>query len=128
MAQRGADARGGLEFRPDPREARDDAELMQAVRRYRVWAGEPSYRDMERTLSQMQTVRRLGTSTLHTILNKDQLPRLETFIALLTACGAPAEDQVLFVAAWRRIRLRESPDDMTLADALRTSLVKARES
>ena len=39
----------GYDLCPDPLKARTPAELVDALRRYRIWAGEPSFRDMAPT-------------------------------------------------------------------------------
>lgn len=70
---------------------------MAALRRYRICAGEPSYR----------TISRLGrgnlaASTLFTALRSDELPSLAVVLAVVTACGASGEDQKRFATACGR--------------------------
>jgi hypothetical protein len=92
----------GYSLCPDPLTARTPADLMAALRRYRICAGEPSYR----------TISRLGrgnlaASTLCTALRSDELPTLAVVLAVVTGCGASGEDQKRFATAWRRLRLEE---------------------
>jgi hypothetical protein len=57
---------------------------MAVLRRYRIWAGEPPYREMERRTSQQGTGARVAASTLCNMLNRNRLPRLDTFTAAPT--------------------------------------------
>jgi hypothetical protein len=66
----------GCELRPDPREVQNSPELMGALRRYRIWAGEPSFREMATA-----TGRRVAASTLCSALGCDA-PRF---------CSSPAK-------------------------------------
>jgi hypothetical protein len=90
----------GSELCPNPAAARTPAELMEALRTYRIWAGEPSYRAMER-----QCGRRFAASTLHTALHSDDLPGLQIVQAIITACGGSIEHRQAFASAWRRLKM-----------------------
>jgi hypothetical protein len=80
---------------------------MAVLRRYRIWAGEPPYREMERRTSQQGTGARVAASTLCNMLNRNRLPRLDTFTAAASACGANPHDLERFVSAWRQVKLGE---------------------
>lgn len=84
--------------RPDPRAARTAAEYVDCLRRYRIWAGQPSFRVMERRCD-----RRFAASTLCTALKGDKMPSQEMALAIITACGGPEEHLREFTSAWRRL-------------------------
>jgi hypothetical protein len=87
-------------LRPDPLAAHTPAEFVEMLRRYRIWAGEPSYRDMASQCRQA-----VAASTLCTALGRNDLPRLRVVLAIIAGCGGTEEDQQQFATAWRRIRL-----------------------
>jgi hypothetical protein len=90
----------GIDLRPDPLTARTPAELAEALREYRIWAGEPPYRTMAARARQ-----KIAASTMCTALgHPDRLPRLEVVLAIVAGCGGPAEDQQRFATAWRQVR------------------------
>jgi hypothetical protein len=95
----------GHDLKPDPLAARTPAELVDALRSYRVWAGEPSFRDMANQAGQV-----VAASTLCTALKNDGLPPLKVVVAIVTGCGGSTEDQERFATAWRRLRLGISGD------------------
>ena len=90
----------GWELCPDPLAARTPAELVAALRRYRIWAGEASFRDIAR-----RGRPRVAASTLCTALSSDELPRQTVVQALIVGCGGSEDDERRFVTAWRKIRL-----------------------
>lgn len=90
----------GYALCPDPLAARSAAELMATLRRYRIWAGEPSYRQMARSQAGKP-----GASTLNAALRSDELPSLSLVLAVVNGCGGSAEDLRRFATAWRRLRL-----------------------
>jgi hypothetical protein len=92
----------GHDLCPDPLAARSAAELAAALRRYRIWAGEPSYREMARRCKG-----NIGASTLNTALRSDELPALPVVLAVITACGGSDEDLRRFATAWRELRLAQ---------------------
>ena len=102
-----ADAEG-LDMRPDPMAATTGAELAAALAAYRVWAGEPSFRDLA-----AMAVPRMSASTLCTALGSDRLPRLEVVMAVIAGCGGSEEEQRRWASAWRRIRF--VPEDRPAA-------------
>jgi hypothetical protein len=89
----------GCNLRPDPSSARTAAELIEALRELRTWAGNPSFRDMARVCSG-----RPAASTMCRVLAGGALPaRFEVIDAIITACGGKEEDRERFAAAWRRL-------------------------
>jgi hypothetical protein len=94
------DAPGHL-LRPDPGRAQTPREFIGALRQFRTWAGNPSYRDMARACDD-----RLHSSTICKILGKEELPaRFEVIDAIITACGGSEEDRERFATAWRRLSM-----------------------
>jgi hypothetical protein len=88
----------GLDLCPDPAAAQSAAQFMEVLRRYRVWAGEPSYRVMRD-----QCGKRYATSTIHAALSGGELPRLPMVQAVVTACGGTEAHLQAFASAWRRL-------------------------
>jgi hypothetical protein len=93
----------GHDQRPNPRKARTSAEFVEALRQFRIWAGNPSFRDMARNCD-----RQMGYSTMCAVLRKDELPRrLEVVEAIITGCGGSDEDRQRFATAWRRLAQKQ---------------------
>jgi hypothetical protein len=90
----------GLNLCPDPRAVHTPADFMDTLRMYRIWAGKPSYRVMER-----QCDRRFAASTICTALQGGKLPSLDMVQAIITACGGSEEHHRAFTSAWRRFML-----------------------
>jgi hypothetical protein len=90
----------GVDLRPDPLNASTGAELVAALRAYRVWAGEPPFRRMAAASGQ-----RAAAATLCTALNRGELPTLDVVLAIVAGCGGSDEDQRRWATAWRRLRL-----------------------
>jgi tetratricopeptide (TPR) repeat protein len=86
----------------DPSDVRDAAGFVQTLRALKVWAGDPSFKDLERRSG-------LPRSTLADALNprRRQLPRLEVVRAFVAACGV--SDCGPWDEAWRRAHLDSSP-------------------
>ena len=95
-----ADADGWEGLKPDPVTARTPAELVAAVRQYRQWSGEPSFRTM--AARARQTV---AHTTMFMALKNDGLPRLDVVLAIVAGCNGSEDDRRAFATAWRRIRL-----------------------
>lgn len=85
---------------PDPLHASTPAEFTAALKRFRLWAGEPSFREMARHARPT-----VSPSTLATAGHAEQLPTLRVVAAFVTGCGGGPEELARFAAAWRRIRL-----------------------
>lgn len=93
----------GQDQRPNPRRVRTAAEFVEALRQFRIWAGNPSFRDMARNCD-----RQMGYSTMCAVLRKDELPRrLEVVEAIITGCGGSDEDRQRFATAWRRLAQKQ---------------------
>lgn len=93
----------GQDQRPNPRKVRTSAEFVEALRQFRIWAGNPSFRDMARNCD-----RQMGYSTMCAVLRKDELPRrLEVVEAIITGCGGSDEDRQRFATAWRRLAQKQ---------------------
>jgi hypothetical protein len=94
----------GAEFCPDPQDASTPDELMDVLRRYRLWAGCPSYRKMA-----SQCGFTFAASTLHMALNSDKLPSLHVLVAIVRGCRGSGDHQRAFASAWRRLHLGDQP-------------------
>ena len=78
---------------------------MDTLRSFRIWAGKPSFRVMER-----QCDRRFAASTLCTALQGSKLPSLDMVKAIVTACGGREEHHRAFESAWRHFALPQQGD------------------
>jgi hypothetical protein len=83
---------------PDPSTSMTAAQFMDALRRYRLWAGSPSLRRM-----QNQCGGRPVASTLCKTLQANQLPSLEMADAIIVGCGGRDDHREAFASAWRRL-------------------------
>jgi hypothetical protein len=97
----------GLSLCPDPGAAHAPAEFMDALRTYRIWAGEPSYRVMENVIRN-QCSRHYASSTLHSALTGSDLPALPLVQAVIVACGGSDAHQQTFTSAWRRLTMPQT--------------------
>lgn len=88
----------GSSWGPDPKETKTPAEFMDALRRYRLWAGNPSFRRMQR-----QCGDRFAASTICTALKGSELPSQDMTDAIVVGCGGRQEHREAFVEAWRRL-------------------------
>lgn len=90
-------------LKPDPLKATTAAEFVDTMRRYRRWAGSPSFREMADRIG----VR--SPSRFCEALNSDRLPSytlLNAFIVSLHGSDSSAEFQ-RWAAAWRELTERE---------------------
>jgi hypothetical protein len=95
------DVGGYQRLRPDPLSAQTATELIDVLRQFRTWAGNPSYRDMA-----LRSGRRAGASTMCTVLGGSELPaRLEVIDAIIEGCGGTDEDRQKFATAWRKLAM-----------------------
>jgi hypothetical protein len=92
----------GFNLCPDPGTVQTPAEFMDCLRRYRIWAGKISYREMERKCG-----RRFAASTICTALQGDELPSFDLVLAIVVACGGGEDHQLSFLSAWRSIQLEQ---------------------
>ena len=92
----------GVSLCPDPGTVHTPAQFMDCLRRYRIWSGKISYREMERKCG-----RRFAASTICTALQGDELPSFDMVLAIVVACGGSEEHQLSFLSAWRSIQLQQ---------------------
>jgi hypothetical protein len=91
----------GENLRPDPAPAQSPGELIEVLHQFRIWAGNPSYRNMAARSGQ-----RAGGSTMWKALRGKELPaRLEVIDAIVEGSGGSEEDRQRFATAWRRLTL-----------------------
>ena len=95
---------------PDPAAAQTPAEFMVTLRRYRKWAGEPSFRIMEHVIKK-PCGQHFAASTIHAALKSDDLPSLPKVQAIITACGGTDAHQQMFTTAWRRLTMPRHDDE-----------------
>lgn len=96
----------GLDLCPDPGTAQNPAEYMEAFRRYRLWAGNMSYRALESVIRN-QRGQHFSSSTLHAALTSNDLPALALVQAVITALGGGDAHQQMFASAWRRLAMSQ---------------------
>jgi hypothetical protein len=90
----------GVDLHPDPGAADTVAGFLECLRNYRVWAGKPSFRVMERHCD-----RRFAASTICTALRSEAMPGLDMVLTIITACGGPEQHQREFASGWRRLTI-----------------------
>jgi hypothetical protein len=90
----------GFDLRPDPLQASTPGQFVGALRRYWIWAGKISYRELVR-----RSKGELAASTICVMLRNATLPPQGRMLAFVSACGATEEDCQRFVTAWRRLSL-----------------------
>jgi hypothetical protein len=81
-------------------EATDAASLIRTLNDFRAYAGDPSFREMERGCGRLRS-----HSTLHRVLTGDRMPTQVEVKAVILGCGGTEEDVSRYVSAWRQIRL-----------------------
>lgn len=90
-------------LRPDPSSAGDPAAFMKLLRQFRIWAGNPSYRNMA------ARDQRFTASALHAALGRDVLPARHDMVdAVIAGCGGSEEDRSIWATAWRRLAMQPS--------------------
>jgi hypothetical protein len=92
----------GTDLRPDPDAIQTVADLIEAMRDYRRWAGNPSFRDLAKRCHY-----RFAASTFCKVLKGSALSRPDVAHDFIGACGATAEYQERFDNAWRRVAASE---------------------
>jgi hypothetical protein len=91
----------GLDLRPDPSAATTPEEYIDSLRQFRLWAGNPSFRDLAKRCNG-----RPVASTICKVLQSGELPRrFEVIDAIVSACGGTEEDRARFATAWRQLVL-----------------------
>uniref|UniRef100_UPI003F497EB0 helix-turn-helix domain-containing protein n=1 Tax=Sphaerisporangium sp. CA-236357 TaxID=3240030 RepID=UPI003F497EB0 len=90
----------GYSYKPDPLTATTPGELVDRMRQFRIWAGEPSLR----TLAQ-RSGGAFAASTLCKVLNGERLPGQDLIEAFIRACGGSEEDVQRWVTVRRGLRV-----------------------
>lgn len=88
----------GFDLKPDPLQATTPAEFIEALRQYKFWSGDPSWRSMAKRAGQA-----VVHSTMYAAMNGDTLPKLDVVKAIIIGCGGGEDDLSSFASAWRRI-------------------------
>jgi hypothetical protein len=94
----------GYDLRPNPLTASTAAELMSLLRQFRIWCGKPGYRVMSRRANNV-----IAAATMHSALQTDRLPKLDTLQAIVRSCSGSEDDVRNWTTAWRKITLAEQP-------------------
>lgn len=89
----------GYDLKPHPEHATTAAEFMRSLRDLRVWAGEPSPRELSRRCG-----RSPSKTTFWKMLRSDELPQLDLLVVFIEALGMPGDVEE-WRNAWRRLRL-----------------------
>lgn len=87
----------GTDLRPDPDLVATPAELRKAMRLYRTWSGNPSFRTLA-----ARCRNRVSASAFSSALAGDRLPPLRVLQNFTAACGATPEYYRRFELAWQR--------------------------
>ncbi|MGW7073688.1 helix-turn-helix domain-containing protein [Streptomyces sp. NPDC054855] len=90
---------------PDPLTVATPAQFVEALRAVRIWAGSPSLRTLaDRGRS------RLSKSSIGAMLNSEELPKYDRFVAYLHACGIRETNLDVWVFTWRRLKALQGPE------------------
>lgn len=89
----------GFDLRPDPLASRTAGDFVKALHEFRVWAGEPSFREMALLCGHA-----VSAATMCKALGRDKLPSQRVVLAIIKACGGTPDHQREFVTAWRMLR------------------------
>ncbi|HEY5986333.1 MAG TPA: hypothetical protein VIV12_08160 [Streptosporangiaceae bacterium] len=92
-----SDARG-FDLKPNPLTATTAAEFITALRQYKAWSGDPSWRKMAAQAGQA-----VVHSTMHAAMHGTALPKFDVVKAIIIGCGGGEDDLRAFATAWRRI-------------------------
>jgi hypothetical protein len=95
----------GDDLKPNPITAAAPEEFIDALRQYRAWSGDPSWRTIAK-----QSGHTVVYSTIWNAINGTALPKLEVVKAIVVGCGGGEDDLNSFVSAWRRIALSRARD------------------
>lgn len=90
----------GYNLKPDPAEITSVEELADALDRLRLWAGNPSLRELSRRC----VGGRPSRVTFGTVVKGERLPPLDVVLVFVTALGLHADLEV-WAEAWRRLAL-----------------------
>lgn len=87
----------GTDLRPDPDAVTTAAELLTAMRLYRIWSGNPTFRVLA-----ARCRNRVSAPAFGSALAGDRLPPLKVVQNFTAACGATPEYYARFESAWQR--------------------------
>lgn len=87
---------------PDPLKAKTAEEFVNTLNKFRAWAGNPSFRIMQKRCNDAA-----AASTICLALQATKLPSLKVTLAIVTACDDNTEKQQAFVTAWRAIQMKQ---------------------
>ena len=98
VSQQVADA-AGYDLKPDPLTATTAVEYLEALWKYKIWSGDPSWRTMAKQANQA-----VVHSTMYNAMNNTStLPKLDVARAIIIGCGGGDDDVSRFTTAWRFI-------------------------
>jgi hypothetical protein len=91
-----------VDLRPDPRSAATPAEFMGMLRQFKVWAGDPGFRQVA-----ARAAHRYSASALHTAMSHDSLPKkAEVVDTIVHGCGGTDDDRRMWATAWRKLAMQ----------------------
>lgn len=89
-------------LRPNPYDASTPADFMTRLRQFKIWSGNPGYRQIA-----AGSGRRYTASALHAALKRDAIPRKQELVdAIVQGCGGTKEDRQAWATAWRRLAMQ----------------------
>ncbi|WP_017541982.1 hypothetical protein [Nocardiopsis halophila] len=103
----------GYDERPDPLQARTPGQFVQAMREFRAWAGDPSFRDLE-----ARTGGNVSRTAFHTALRGPDLPKMLVVSSFIGACGGDREEVRRWTTAWRRLRKAQQGEHETTEETI----------
>ena len=91
-----------LDLRPDPRGAETATAFMECLREFKVWSGNPGFRQVA-----ARAGKRYTAAALQRALAQDKLPKkLEIVDSIVTGCGGSNDDRRMWATAWRRLAMQ----------------------
>lgn len=88
----------GTDLKPDLNVVQTFGDLTAALRDFRIWAGEPSYRRMAAACGQL-----LSSTAIYRALHTDQPVTATAVQAAIRGCGGTEDDEAGFMRAWMRV-------------------------
>jgi hypothetical protein len=96
-----------LDLRPDPRAAETAAAFMECLREFKLWSGNPGFRQIAARAGNRYT-----GAALQAALARGKLPKkLEIVDTIVAGCGASDDDRRMWATAWRRLAMRPEPGE-----------------
>jgi hypothetical protein len=98
----------GFDLKPNPLSAQSAADLILALREYRIWAGDMSLRAIARGCSNQISASAICLALGHAALDRNELPKLPVVLAVVSACSSHDQAELkAWAATWRNIRMRK---------------------